>query len=142
MNVRKAPPRGLSAAFVLLFIALALAACAARPAPEIRGRWTPVNRYQAATQEIPLRAPYAFYPTPMDRTLKGMLERWTRDMRMTLAYEHGSDFTLHEPVADLRTDDLATAVARLNAVYAPQRVEIRIDGDRVVVRHAATEGAR
>ena len=140
MNVRKASPCGLSAVFLLSFLLPVLAGCAARPAPDIRGSWTPVNRYQSATHEIPLRAPYAFYPTPMDRTLKGMLERWTRDMGMTLAYEHGSDFTLHTAVADLRTDALHTAVERVNAAYAPQRVLVRIDGSRLVVERAGSAG--
>lgn len=118
-----------------------VAGCAARPAPDIRGRWTPVNRYQAQTQEIPLRPAYAFYPTPMDRTLKGMLERWARDMRMKLAYEHASDFTLHAPVAEVRSDDLHAAIARLNALYAAQRIEIAVQDDRIVVRPDQAEAA-
>lgn len=136
MNVPKALSRGSSAAIVPLLV-VAIAGCAARPAPEIRGRWTPVNRYQAQTQEIPLRPARAFYSTPMDRTLKSMLERWARDMRMTLDYRHGSDFTLHAPVADVRTDDLAAAVAQLNRIYAAQRIAIAIEGDRIAVRPAA-----
>lgn len=121
-----------------------LSACAARPAPDIRGRWTPVNRYQSQTQELPLRAAYAFQPVPMDRTLKGMLERWARDTRMTLEYAHGSDFTLHAPVADLRSDDLHAAAARLNAIYAPQQVRVSVEGERIVVRQApaTAEGDR
>lgn len=100
-----------------------------------------MNRYQSQTQEIPLRPAYAFYPTPMDRTLKGMLERWARDMHMKLAYEHPSDFTLHAPVAELRTDDLHAAVRRLNALYAAQRVALAVQDDRIVVRLAGTEVA-
>ncbi|MFZ5657869.1 MAG: hypothetical protein ACOY37_12615 [Pseudomonadota bacterium] len=140
MNVRKASLRGLPAAFLLSFLVL-LAGCAARPAPGIGGRWTPVNRYPAQAQEIPLRPAYAFYATPMDRTLKGMLERWARDRHMTLAYQHASDFTLHAPVAELRTDDLDAAVARLNALYAAQRVAVAVEGERIVVRAAAPEAA-
>lgn len=133
MNVRKTPPRALRAAILLSSIVL-LASCAARPAPDIRGRWTPVNHYPSQTQEIPLRAAYAFQAMPMDRTLKGMLERWARDRRMTLAYGHGSDFTLHAPVEHVRTDDLPSAAARLTSIYAPQRVVVSVDGDRIVVR--------
>lgn len=139
MNLRKAPSRGLLAAFVLLLPVL-LAACAARPAPGIGGRWTPVNRYQAQPQELPLRAPHAFFATPMDRTLKAMLERWALDARMPLAWEHPSDFTLHAPVADLRSDDLQAAVARLNGLYAAQQVAIHVEDGRIVVRRAATGG--
>lgn len=140
MNVRKAPPRGLLAAVVPLLLVL-LAACAARPAPGIDGRWRPVNLYQAQTQELPLRPAHAFYPTPMDRTLKSMLERWARDMRLQLAYEHPSDFTLHAPVAQIRTDDLQAAIVRLNQIYRAQQVAISLQGDRMVVRKPAPEVA-
>lgn len=138
MNVRKAPSRGLLAAVVPLLPFL-LVACAARPAPGIAGRWKPVNLYQAQTQELPLRPAHAFYATPMDRTLKSMLERWAREMQLKLAYEHPSDFTLHAPVAQVRTDDLHAAVARLNQLYAAQRVAISVEGDRMVVSTPAQE---
>lgn len=129
-------PRALGAASLLLFIA-ALTACAARPAPDIRGRWTPVNRFAAAPQEIPLRPAYAFYATPMDRTLKALLTRWASDRRMQLDWEHGSDYTLHAPVAELRSDDLHAAIAQLNALYAAQRVAMAVEGDRIIVRGAS-----
>lgn len=141
MNVRKAPPRGLLAAAVPLLPVL-LAACATRPAPGIDGRWRPVNLYQAETQELPLRSAHAFYPTPMDRTLKAMLERWARDTRLRLVYEHPSDFTLHAPVAQVRTDDLQAAVARLNEIYAAQQVAISVQGDRMVVLKSVQEATR
>ena len=139
MNLRKAPPCGPAAAFVPL-LPLLLVACAARPAPGIDGRWTPVNRYQAQTHEIPLRPAHVFFATPMDRTLKGMLERWARDASMKLAYEHPSDFVLHAPVADLRSDDLHNALARLNGIYAAQQVAIGVQDDRIVVRRGAGGG--
>lgn len=132
MNVRKAISLGLVAA--LLMSIVATSGCGARSAPDIRGRWKPVNRYQAQTQEIPLRPAYAFYATPMDRTLKSMLERWARDTRMSLAYEHGSDFTLHAPVAQLGSHDLPGAIEALNGIYASQQVVISLDGSRIVVR--------
>lgn len=121
-----------------LALVLVLAACGTTPTTEIRGRWAPVNRFSPTTQEIPLQAPYVYQATPMDRTLKAMLERWARDTRMTLAYQHGSDFTLHAPMADLRKADLAGAVARINEVYAPQQVQVAVEGDRIVVRRAGT----
>ncbi|GAB2510054.1 TcpQ domain-containing protein [Lysobacter humi (ex Lee et al. 2017)] len=119
-------------------LALVLAACGTTPTSEIRGRWVPVNRFSPTTQEIPLQAPYVYQATPMDRTLKAMLERWARDKRMTLAWQHGSDFTLHAPMADLRTGDLGSAVARINEVYAPQQVQVAVEGDRIVVRRTGT----
>lgn len=122
-------------------MSIALAACAARPAPGISGRWTPVNRFPEQTHAIPLRAAYQFHATPLDRTLRTLLGRWARDMKMTLVYEHGSDFTLHAPVASLRTDDLHTAAASLGELYAAEQVAISIEADRIIVRHASGRSA-
>jgi hypothetical protein len=117
-------------------------ACATTPAPGISGRWKPVNHYAATPQEIPLYQAYLFYPSPMDRTLKTMLARWAKDSKMTLAYAHPSDFTLYEPVAQIRTADLHEAVARLSALYAGQHVLVTVDGDAIVVRRNDAAGPR
>lgn len=121
-------------ALPLLLTLCTLAACATRPPSDFHGSWTPVNRYSETPQAIPLQSAYQFYATPLDRTLKGMLERWARDSRLTLDYGHESDFTLFRQVADVRTGDLPTAIRELNILYAAQRVHIRIDGDRLLVR--------
>lgn len=120
--------------FALLLLALAVAACGPRPAPDISGRWKAVNRYAEQTEEIPLAKTYVFQAAPMDRTLKTMLERWARDSKMTLDYQHTSDFTLHAPVADLRSTSLPQAAAQLTSIYAPQQVSVTSDGTRIVVR--------
>ncbi|GAB6197460.1 hypothetical protein [Lysobacter xanthus] len=124
--------RFLSVAGVLAL----LTACTTTPAPAFSGRWKPVNRFAEQTQAIPLRSAYAYYAAPVDRTLKSLLERWARDSRMELDYRHDSDFTLHRPVADVHSDDLKTALAQLTALYAAERVDIAIDGSRIVVRRA------
>jgi hypothetical protein len=113
-----------------------LASCATPPAPNVSGRWKPVNHYGDQPQAIALRPAYVYYAAPVDRTLKGLLERWARDSRMTLDYGHDADFTLYRPVADVHSDDLRAAVASLAALYAPQQVAIRVEGDRIVVRRA------
>ncbi|HEY5972021.1 MAG TPA: hypothetical protein VIT22_08610 [Pseudoxanthomonas sp.] len=110
--------------------------CATAPAPDIRGRWQPVNRYSEQAEEIPLYQSYVFYPSPMDRTLKTMLTRWAKDSKMTLSYQHPSDFTLHAPVAQVHTNDLQQAVALLTALYAGQRVSITTSNNQIVVRPA------
>ena len=69
--------RRRGAAVVLL--TLAVAACGTTPPADFKGRWKPVNRYSEAPTAIPLRADTAFYVSPLDRTLKGLLERWARD---------------------------------------------------------------
>lgn len=113
---------------------VALASCATPPAPKVSGRWKPVNHYGEQPQAIPLRPAYVYYAAPVDRTLKGLLERWARDSHMTLDYGHDTDFTLYRPVADLHSDDLRTAIASVAALYAPQQVAINVEGDRIVVR--------
>jgi hypothetical protein len=120
----------------LLFIPLAIATagCATRSAPDLHGRWHAVNRYAAQTQEIPLHKAYLFQPSPIDGTLKAMLVRWARDAKLTLSYEHPSDFTLYTPVARIRTDDLQQAVSMLTAAYAGQRVQVTAEQGRIVVR--------
>lgn len=123
-----------------LLILIALSACASR-APDIRGRWKSVNEYAEATRAIPLQQTYLFHPSPMDRTLKTMLTRWAKDSSMTLSYLHPTDFTLHTPVAAIRTPDLGQALSLLNAAYADQRVDISVDGGRIVVRPAGAAQA-
>lgn len=117
-------------------LALAMAACAARSAPNFRGRWQPVNRFAETPREIPLHQAYVYAPLPLDRTLKSMLTRWARDSRMTLSYLHGSDYTLHQPVAHVRTSNLQLALEQLNQAYASQGVAISADDRRITVRPA------
>ncbi len=83
--------------FVLAMMATSLLAtvgCASRPAPDFKGRWKPVNHCAEATMAIPLHQSYLFQPSPMDGTLKHMLERWAQDSNRQLTYLHPSDFTL------------------------------------------------
>ena len=116
-----------------------LAGCATRPAPDITGRWKPVNRYAAAAEEIPLYQSYVFHASPMDGTLKTMLTRWAKDSKMTLVYLHPSDFTLYGPVAQIQTNDLQRAVSELSAAYASQRVLVTAADNQIVVRSAQVE---
>ena len=116
---------------------LAVATGCASKAREYGGRWKPVNRYGETPQEIPLYQAYVFYPSPMDGTLKAMLERWARDSKMTLSYLHASDFTLHAAVAEINTNDLQQAVSQLSMAYAAQGVSVATEGNQIVVRSAA-----
>ncbi len=116
-----------------------LAGCATRPAPDIAGRWKPVNRYAAAAEEIPLYQSYVFHASPMDGTLKSMLTRWVKDSKMTLVYLHPSDFTLYGPVAQIQTNDLQRAVSELSAAYASQGVSVTAADNQIVVRVAQVE---
>ena len=124
---------------VLCTLVFLLAGCATRPAPDIAGRWKPVNRYAAAAEEIPLYQSYVFHASPMDGTLKTMLTRWAKDSKMTLVYLHPSDFTLYSPVAQIQTNDLQRAVSELSAAYASQRVLVTAADNQIVVRSAQVE---
>lgn len=117
----------------VLCVPLLLAACATPEAPGISGRWRPVNRFAEAPQAIPLQQAYIYQASPADGTLKSMLGRWAKDSRMTLAYLHPNDYTLHAPVAQVRTSSLEEAAAGLSSAYAAYGVKVAIDRPRIVV---------
>lgn len=126
----------LRRAALFALLASLLAACGTTPAPNFRGRWQPINQMDAVPRELPLHRVYVYAPSPLDRTLKTMLTRWARDSRMTLSYLYGSDFTLHQPVADISSQSLQQAVSELNAAYAGQGIVIDADARQITVRAA------
>lgn len=115
-------------------LVLALVACRTAPAPALKGRWQPVNRFPAITQAIPIDPPYVFYASPMDGTLRQMLVRWAKDAGMSLAYQHTVDFTLHADAARIRTGNVPEALELLESAYAAQRLEFAVENGRIVVR--------
>lgn len=115
-------------------LVMALSSCATRPAPDFGGRWKSVNRFAEETQALPLQEAYLFYASPMDRTLKNMLERWADDSNMELTYRHPMDYTLHTAVAEIRTPSLQEALSQLNAAYSAQQVTVGVSGNEIVVR--------
>ena len=125
-----------------LFVAAALTACGTPPPIDFSGDWRPVNRYQETTAEIPLSPAYVFQATPIDGTLKAMLERWAMDSDLKLAYRLGSDYTLHQPVTRIRTADIQAAASELSAIYALQGISVTANDRVILVRPvAATEPA-
>ncbi|SEI83849.1 Toxin co-regulated pilus biosynthesis protein Q [Frateuria terrea] len=123
-----------------LLPALLLAGCGTPPAKDFGGHWKPVNRFQAATTEIPLNRPYTYYASPTDETLRAMLVRWTTDTGMTLVYHLPSDFTLFEPVTKVRTVDVRQAAQELSSVYAAQGVRVTVEGNKLRVGRAGSVG--
>ena len=117
-----------------LVTVLALVGCSAPAPKDYGGAWVPVNRFQSASTEIPLSPAYTFYASPMDATLQAMLKRWAADSGLQLNYEARSDFTLHQPVAAVRTVDIQAAVGELNTIYAAQGIAIAADTKRIVVQ--------
>lgn len=126
-----------SAGTALSIMAVTLVGCGAPAPKEYGGSWAPVNRFQTAATEIPLSPAYTFYASPMDATLRTMLKRWASDNGLQLSYQIGSDFTLHQPVAKVRTNDLPSAMGELSAIYAPQGVSISADGKQILVQAAS-----
>ncbi|MCL1635124.1 toxin co-regulated pilus biosynthesis Q family protein [Luteimonas sp. SX5] len=116
--------------------AVIFAGCTSSSAPKVKGHWNPVNRFAESAEAIPLRPRHEFYALPVDGTLKNLLERWANDSGRTLSYRHGEDFTLHTPVARIRTTDISEAVSELSAAYAGQGVQIEIEPGRIVVLDA------
>ena len=121
--------------------AVLLGGCATPPAPDFGGRWKPVNRFSKATSEIPLYTHYVYQASPMDGTLKAMLERWARDSGMSLDYRISSDYTLHRGVSDISTTHPQQRLIELTAAYAGQGVSVAIIGNRIVVDRATAEAA-
>lgn len=121
--------------------ALMLAGCATKPAPDFGGRWKPVNRFANTTEEIPLYSSYIYQASPMDGTLKSMLERWAKDSGMTLDYRLSSDYTLYGAVSTISTTNPQQAVIDVTAAYAGQGVSVSIVGNQIVVQSAAASTA-
>ncbi|TWT17295.1 hypothetical protein FQY83_17185 [Luteimonas marina] len=121
-------------ATVLLALAtLLLCACATPDAADIGGRWRPVNRFAETPRVIPLQQAYVYQALPADATLKAMLARWAKDSRVDLSYQHPDDFTLHAPVARIRTTSLEQAAAALSSAYASYGVNVAAERTRIVV---------
>lgn len=119
---------------------LGTGACAGRQARDFAGGWAPANAYAEHTEAIPLQGAYVFQASPMDRTLRTLLARWARDSGAELDYRHPSDFTLHQPVRDVRAYSIADALAQLGDAFGRQGVSMRMEGSRLVVAAGGGEG--
>jgi len=128
-----------TALFCLLPVSLVLglSGCRTPPAKDFGGSWKPVNHFQDQTTEIPLAQPYTFYASPLDGTLKTMLDRWSKDTGMVLSYQLMSDYTLDKPVAQIQTRDIRSAIAQLNAIYAAEGVFITVNDKQILVAVAS-----
>ncbi len=125
----------------LACVVAGLAGCATPAPTDVGGRWRPVNRFPEAPQAIPLQQAYVYQASPADGTLKTMLGRWAKDARLTLAYLHPNDYTLHAPVAQIRTSSLEEAASALSAAYAEQGVRVMVERPRIVVSQSLPPSA-
>ena len=113
--------------------AIMLAGCAAPKPKNFGGRWAPVNRFSTVTTSIPLQQPYTYFASPLDATLKTLLERWAKDTGMRVDYRLRDDFTLYTPVSAIQTTDVESALAQLNRIYASQDVFVTVNRGAFVV---------
>lgn len=102
-------------------------------------QWKPVNGFAEQPSELPLQQAYVFRASPIDRTLKAMLARWAEDSGMTLEYRHPSDFTLHRPIAEIRTTRLQDALDQLESAYG-SRISLETGHNAIVVRQSTMAG--
>ncbi len=135
--------RGQKARHAVISMALgtmalfALTACGTPPAKDFSGSWHPINRFQSQPTEIPLQQAYTFYAAPTDETLKTMLTRWAKDTGRKLEYGLGYDVTLYEPVAEIRTTDIDSAVQQLSGIFVAQNVLVTAHPREIVVQATA-----
>jgi len=120
---------------------IALAGCATPQAADPRGKWRPVHQFAEAPQAIPLQQAYVFQAFPSDQTLKTLLTRWSSDAGIGLSYLHANDYTLHAPVALLRTTSIEQATTALSAAYAAQGVRVTSERGAIVVSQAQAAGS-
>lgn len=113
-----------------------LGGCATPQAADPRGKWRPLHQFSEVPQAIPLEQAYVFQAFPSDQTLKSLLARWSSDAGLRLSYLHGNDYTLHAPVARLRTTSIEEAAHALTAAYAAQGVQVSAERGAIVVSRA------
>lgn len=121
---------------VSALLACSLVGCGTTPAPEFGGRWRPLDRFAPSATPILLQSSYVFYVAPVDRTLKGVLERWAADSGVPLKYRSAHDFTLHADSSRVRAGDVGSAVKQMEAAYIGYGLLIRFEGGAIVVRVA------
>lgn len=113
--------------------AVMLAGCAAPKPKDFSGHWQPVNHFGTTTTAIPLQRAYTYFASPLDATLKTLLERWARDTGMRVDYRLRDDYTLYTPVSAIHTADVVSALAQLNQIYVAQDVSITVNRGAFVV---------
>ena len=121
-------------------LAGALSGCGTTPAREFGGRWKPVNHFTDQPQELPLYTAYVYQASPLDRTLKTMLQRWASDSGFRLDYRLQSDYTLHQQIAAVSVTDLQQAAQAVAQAYAAQGVVVRVEGNALIAEAASVSG--
>ena len=101
---------------------------------DFSGSWKPLNELPAYTTEIPLVKQHVFQVLQLDSTVKGLLERWADEAHIPLVYDHTFDFTLFQPVLNIRQPSLSGALEQLTEIYSQQGMVFSVQDGTIVAR--------
>ena len=101
---------------------------------DFSGSWKPLNELPAYTTEIPLVKQHVYQVLQLDSTVKGLLERWADEAHIPLVYDHTFDFTLFQPVLNIRQPSLSGALEQLTEIYSQQGMVFSVQDGTIVAR--------
>lgn len=96
--------------------------CGSHSAPDFPKTWQPMNQLSDQITEIPLIKPHFYEVTRLDTTVKGLLERWGEEAKISVIYDYPSDFTLYKKVQNIRTTELQVALSELSVLYSDRGI--------------------
>src|SRR5690606_17936619 len=111
-------------------LALLLTACASTSSG--LSQWQPVHRFPPQTQAISITPIIEYRVTPLDGTLRLLLARWAYLSGKSLDYRLSSDWALHQSISEVHAVSLEQALSSLSAGYAQQKLQIRLDGQKII----------
>ncbi|XXQ67832.1 hypothetical protein ACKLNO_09450 [Neisseriaceae bacterium B1] len=100
--------------------------------PDFPKNWRPINELPEVTQVIPLNRPHVYRVTPLDATVKGLLNRWGEEAKMPIVYDSAYDFTVFKSLLQIQTENLEEALVQLSQFYEAQNIVFRVQ-DGVIV---------
>lgn len=119
---------------LIIWSSIMVAGCGSTtPPPDFSDSWKPLNAYSKNIQEIPLSRPYRFTSLPIDRTFKGLLERWALDAGAQIDYRHNVDYSLSYKVSEIDEVQLEDAVMRLDSLYSGYGVSVQMNGKYKII---------
>lgn len=112
--------------------------CVSHSAPDFPKSWKPMNQLSDQIVEIPLIKLHSYEVTQLDSTVKGLLERWGEEARMSVIYDHPIDFTLYKKVKSIHATELRVALNELTQLYSDKNMVFYIQ-DNVIMAHGKME---
>lgn len=103
-------------------------------APDFPKKWQPMNKVAESTKVIALKVQHTYHITPLDTTVKGVLERWGTEAKMPVVYDSARDFTIFKPLLQIKTEKLEEALAQLSHFYEAQNIAFRVQ-DGVIIAY-------